>query len=228
MYSIFKPLHIAIAMRKFLPVIALLLATCLADSQTLSFMPGTDVYATLEMEMYTEHYLYVNHDGTADSTYLTWRLVGNTCPETWDFQMCDFQHCYSGMPTSGDMSGLAPGQTGNLRLIVNPSNIPGSGDVQFWVYPTGHSDEHIDVFFHFTTTVTNISTEENVTSCFFDGNHLNITSQGNHDLTIFSQNGTLVYTTLILPGNTLIPLLQWPSGIYFCQLDQTAYSFFKP
>jgi len=228
LYSIFKPLHIATAMRKFLPVIAFILATCNAFSQTLSFSPGTDVYGTLEMDMYTEHYLYVNHDGTADSTYLTWRLVDNTCPDEWDFQMCDFQHCYSGMPTTGDMSGLAPGQTGNLRLIVNPFNVPGSGIVQFWVYPTGFSDEHIDVFFHFSTTATNIDIQTDRTTCFFDGINLNVEISNPQQISIFNANGSLIHVASLSPGKNGITAANWPSGIYFCRIHQTEYSFYKP
>jgi len=57
----------------------------LASAQNFTFEPGNQYYGTLEMDMYTEHYMYIGHD-LADSAFITWRLVENTCPEQWDIQ----------------------------------------------------------------------------------------------------------------------------------------------
>ncbi|MFM7726055.1 MAG: hypothetical protein ACKO7B_05105, partial [Flavobacteriales bacterium] len=49
------------------------------SAQNYTFIPGSEYYGTLEMDMYTEHYMYIGHD-LQDSAYITWRLVENTCP----------------------------------------------------------------------------------------------------------------------------------------------------
>jgi hypothetical protein len=128
----------------------------LATAQNYSFVPGAEYYGTLEMDMYTEHYMFIGHD-LQDSAYITWRLVENTCPEEWDIQACDYQHCYTGLPNYGDMNGVAPGAQGNLRMIVNPFLTPGSGMLHFLIYPTGEPLNYTDAYFFFNTTALSIS-----------------------------------------------------------------------
>ena len=161
-----------------LPIILLCSSVLLA--QNFSFSPGNDYYGQLDMDLYTEHYLYVYHD-SPDSAYITWRKIENTCPVEWDLQMCDWQHCYSGMPNTGHMNGVGAGNAGNLRLIVNPFNTPGSGTVHFWIFPTGLMDEYVDVYFHFETSVTAVIEKNTAPSVSFYNNSIvvNQTNQGN-------------------------------------------------
>lgn len=144
-------------MLKSILVIASVIACNLwATAQNYSFVPGSEYYGTLEMDMYTEHYMYIGHD-LLDSAYITWRLVENTCPEEWDIQACDYQHCYTGLPNYGDMNGVAAGGQGYLRMIVNPFLTPGSGMLHFLIYPTGEPLNYTDAYFFLNTTLLSVS-----------------------------------------------------------------------
>jgi hypothetical protein len=91
--------------------------------------------------------VYVYHDAQ-DTLDITWRVIENTCPVGWDFQMCDWSHCYDGFPNTSEMDPVAPGNSGYLKLLVNPYDIGGSGLVHFWVYPTGNIENREDVYFY--------------------------------------------------------------------------------
>ncbi len=197
------------------------------QAQNFTFSPGNDYYGLLEMEMYTEHYLYVYHDNP-DSAYITWRKMENTCPPEWDLQMCDWQHCYSGMPNTGNMNGVANGNAGNLRLIVNPFTTPGSGMVHFWIFPTGFMDEYVDVYFHFETTVTGVSTSVFSNSVTFCSGHLLLNQQTSGNAIITDVSGKQLMSFQFNQGMSSHDLMGLTSGVYFCLLNGNPFRFYKP
>jgi hypothetical protein len=221
-------MHIGLQMKRIIPVFVFLFTFYCSDAQSLGFYPGTDYYGTLEMELYTEHYMYVSHDGTADSTYITWRLIENSCPEEWDFQLCDFQHCYSGMPNTGDMSGLAPGQEGNIRLIVNPFGLAGSGTVHFWIFPTGQMEQYTDVYFHLNTIIADIHEKKSDEFISVDSHDLIIQTPQLSEITVYGINGDMLFAGLAQPGTSRWPISHLATGNYICLINNSTFKFFKP
>lgn len=189
--------------------------------QNYSFTPGSEVYGVLEMEIYTEHYLYIGHD-SPDSAYITWRVVENTCPSGWDIQACDYQHCYTGLPNTGDMSAVAPGGEGYLRLIVNPYLIAGSGMLHFFIFPTGHQTEYVDAYFYFTTTAvdvneTSTNAQATLTLC---GHELLYSGNEFGQLNVWSLTGERLKSVRVSPGLTHLPIQELAAGCYLIQTPQ--------
>jgi hypothetical protein len=199
------------------------------SAQNFTFSPGNDYYGQLEMELYTEHYLYVYHDN-ADSAYITWRKIENTCPVEWDLQMCDWQHCYSGMPNTGNMNGVAAGNAGNLRLIVNPFNTPGEGTVHFWIFPTGVIEEYVDVYFHFETTATSVTEPSFTNSVSFlsSSNSILLNQRNSGNAQIIDITGHQVQSFQFNHGMTTFETNALASGVYFCVIGDKSFRFFKP
>jgi hypothetical protein len=173
------------------------------------------VFGVLEMEMYTEHYLYIGHD-SADSAQISWRIVENTCPFGWDFQACDYQHCYTGLPNTGDMNPVAPGAEGYLRLIVNPYAIAGSGMLHFLIFPTGQPMNFVDAYFYFTTTVVDVNDASNPirTSLSLIGDDLLYTSNEIGHLDVWSITGERVKSARVSPGQTHVSVDNMATGCY--------------
>jgi hypothetical protein len=121
-------------------------------AQSFSFDPGDEYEAVLEMETYSDHYIYINHDAP-DSALISWRVVGNTCPEEWLISICDWADCYSYLPNTGDMLPVGPGEAGFTKLTMNPLSISGTGMIHFWIYPTGAIEEHVDMIYYFSTEI---------------------------------------------------------------------------
>lgn len=84
---------------------------------------------------------------TTDSLGLTWRRIDGGWTEGWDVNLCDLGECYTGVPGFADMLPMPPEGAGFLKLIVNALNTEGECFLHFWVWPTGHPDALVDVYF---------------------------------------------------------------------------------
>lgn len=184
-------------------------------AQNYTFTPASEVFGVLEMEMYTEHYLYIGHD-SADSAQISWRIAENTCPFGWDFQACDYQHCYTGLPNTGDMNPVAPGAEGYLRLIVNPYAIAGSGMLHFLIFPTGQPMNFVDAYFYFTTTMVDVNDGlSSIQESFsYHANELVYTGSEYGQLDVLSLTGKRLKTVRVSPGQTPISVDHLAAGCY--------------
>lgn len=142
-----------------------------AQQGNYSFSPTDSLFCPLSFQAYAENIIYVDPQ-SVDTSYITWRLIENTCPEGWDIQMCDWQTCYTGLPNTSDMSPVPPGGNGNLRLLVNPYDIEGVGLLHFLVYPTGFPDLYQDVYFSFSTPLGTNELRSGIPGCFLSGQRL--------------------------------------------------------
>jgi hypothetical protein len=182
--------------------------------QNYSFVPGAEYYGTLEMDMYTEHYMYIGHD-LQDSAYITWRLVGNTCPVEWDIQACDYQHCYTGLPNFGNMSGVAPGGQGYLRMIVNPFLTPGSGMLHFLIYPTGEPLNYNDAYFFLNTTLLSVSPQvSQPESVITQSNEILYTGPMLGYVYLYDVSGKCIATEFMTESTHRISIGDLPGGMF--------------
>lgn len=172
-------------------VLSIFLIEC-ASAQNYLFSPSANYSGQLSMDMYTEHYMYIAHN-LPDTAYITWRVVENTCPEEWDIQACDYQHCYTGLPNNGDMNGVPPGGQGYLRMIVNPFSTAGSGMLHLLIYPTGQPSQYTEAFFNFETSTSNIAvTEVDTESVLFLPNEIQYSGIQGGNLQLYNLNGCLI------------------------------------
>jgi hypothetical protein len=184
-------------------------------AQQFSFVPSSEYYGTLEMDMYTEHYMFIGHD-LQDSAYITWRLVENTCPGEWDIQACDYQHCYTGLPNYGNMSGVAAGGQGYLRMIVNPFLIAGSGTLHFLIYPTGEPLNYTDAYFHFSTTLVNTgSAQIDSESVVAHSNLIRYSGPTSGEVALYDANGKCLVSIIKTDSSLSLPIDHLPCGLFF-------------
>jgi hypothetical protein len=199
-------------------------ATLCVVAQNYTFEPSSEVYGTLEMDMYTEHYMYIGHD-LQDSAYITWRLVENTCPEEWDIQACDYQHCYTGLPNYGDMNGVAAGGQGYLRMIVNPFSTPGLGMLHFLIYPTGEPLNYTDAYYYFQTTVLNTgNTPDLFESVVVRTNEISYTGPIFGQLFLYDISGKCLSVSTINAATHSISVESIPAGVYLLKAP-TGHTF---
>ena len=61
-----------------------------------------------------------------------------TVPSGWQYSVCDFGTCYSGIPVGPNtMDTVAVNGQGFLGLNIDPSGVAGSGIVKLYVYQNG-------------------------------------------------------------------------------------------
>jgi hypothetical protein len=192
------------------------------SAQNYTFSPGNEVFGVLEMDMYTEHYMYIGHD-SPDSARITWRVIENTCPEGWDIQACDYQHCYTGLPNDGDMNPVPPGGQGYLRMIVNPFLIPGTGMLHLLVFPTGQPLNYVDAFYYFNTTALSTAQSANdESSIIFLANEIVYTGPILGPIQLYSIDGEMIQQEMMQQPSVRMNLDGLAAGIYVLRLPSGA------
>jgi hypothetical protein len=192
------------------------LPTSFVVAQTFTFDPGDSYDAVLPMESYTDHYIYINHD-SQDSAHISWRVVGNTCPEEWLISICDWADCYSYLPNTGDMLPVGQGEAGFTKLTMNPQMVPGNGMIHFWVYPTGAIEEHVDMIYYFSTELVNVD-ELKSKSLIFPVpaiDHLILLGFQEGDYQLLDVYGQSLTTFKITSKNYTLDLPDLAKGVYF-------------
>jgi len=192
------------------------------SAQNYTFSPGNEVFGVLEMDMYTEHYMYIGHD-SPDSARITWRVIENTCPEGWDIQACDYQHCYTGLPNDGDMNPVPPGGQGYLRMIVNPFLIAGTGMLHLLVFPTGQPLNYVDAYYYFNTTALSTAQSANdESSIIFLANEIVYTGPILGPIQLYSIDGEMIQQEMMQQPSVRMNLDGLAAGIYMLRLPSGA------
>ena len=192
------------------------------SAQNYTFSPGNEVFGVLEMDMYTEHYMYIGHD-SPDSARITWRVIENTCPEGWDIQACDYQHCYTGLPNDGDMNPVPPGGQGYLRMIVNPFLIAGTGMLHLLIFPTGQPLNYVDAYYYFNTTALSTAQSANdESSIIFLANEIVYTGPILGPIQLYSIDGEMIKQEMMQQPSVRMNLDGLAAGIYMLRLPSGA------
>ena len=192
------------------------------SAQNYTFSPGNEVFGVLEMDMYTEHYMYIGHD-SPDSARITWRVIENTCPEGWDIQACDYQHCYTGLPNDGDMNPVPPGGQGYLRMIVNPFLIAGTGMLHLLIFPTGQPLNYVDAYYYFNTTALSTAQSANdESSIIVLANEIVYTGPILGPIQLYSIDGEMIQQEMMQQPSVRMNLDGLAAGIYVLRLPSGA------
>jgi hypothetical protein len=192
------------------------------SAQNYTFSPGNEVFGVLEMDMYTEHYMYIDHD-SPDSARITWRVIENTCPEGWDIQACDYQHCYTGLPNDGDMNPVPPGGQGYLRMIVNPFLIAGTGMLHLLIFPTGQPLNYVDAYYYFNTTALSTAQSANdESSIIVLANEIVYTGPILGPIQLYTLDGEMIQQEMMQQPSVRMKLAGLAAGIYVLRLPSGA------
>ncbi len=199
-------------------------------SQNFTFSPSDSHTATLEMDVYSEHQINVFHD-LADTAFISWRVIEEEYPVEWDVQLCDWQHCYTYVPITGNMLGVPAGGSGYVRLLVNPMNMSGTGHIMIWIYPTGLMSEHVEIHFYFDTIIASLESDIVNEECqiFVDENSkmLNIVDAPIGTMMIYTATGAELKPLHIYTQREVFDLSGFSQGIYIAiTSDGRSHTFF--
>jgi len=150
-------------------------------------------------------------------------VIENTCPEGWDIQACDYQHCYTGLPNDGDMNPVPPGGQGYLRMIVNPFLIAGTGMLHLLIFPTGQPLNYVDAYYYFNTTALSTAQSANdESSIIVLANEIVYTGPILGPIQLYSLDGDMIQQEMMQQPSVRMNLDGLAAGIYVLRLPSGA------
>ncbi|HYG50561.1 MAG TPA: T9SS type A sorting domain-containing protein [Flavobacteriales bacterium] len=119
-------------MKKFF-TLAFLTVGIFTNAQTFTLTPGNTDTVDAPLNTLTIFDIYPNNI-TASPILFKWTKVSVSLPVGWDYALCDYGHCYTGIPANGTMDTVDAGDPGLLGLNINPYSVIGQGIVRLYVY----------------------------------------------------------------------------------------------
>lgn len=141
-------------MKSFVPtLIFIFCATCTAQAQT--FFPVNGPLHEQEVAFEQANLCYIHFDNpSGDSLRLRWRRLEMSTPPDWTASLCDYGHCYIGVPTTALMDYIYDDIQGELKLVINPKTSAGSAWFWFRVAEEGNPENFQDVYYSLYTSGT--------------------------------------------------------------------------
>lgn len=206
-------------MKSALLLLGLLCFYSNTKGQSYSFQPAAEYIGQADLEAYNIFQVDLLNN-SADSLYLSWRLVENTLPESWSITLCDNVACYGGLPTTADMDPFAAGDSAFIKLDINPGLVEGSGLIRFRIYEFGSQADYETLTFHISTYPTYTFSPLPLETKLWPNPanttlHVGNSATAPMQLSIFDQQGRLCDRSLI-PANTdaAIDVRHLPEGLY--------------
>ncbi|HET6243218.1 MAG: T9SS type A sorting domain-containing protein [Bacteroidetes bacterium] len=124
----------------------------LAQNYTVS--PSNSLDIVLNIDEYSGRQIsFVNN--LNKTINLEWQLISNNLIAGWDYSLCDYGTCYAGVPNSGVMDPIVPGDSGFVKMNITPLDIEGSGVLKLIVFETGTTTNPDTLVFNYNTFSTN-------------------------------------------------------------------------
>jgi hypothetical protein len=214
-------------------VAVVLFCTVISKAQTYSISPAKTVTFTAVLNNITINDIYQNNTGSA-KIILKWELISVNVPSQWNYSMCDYQTCYSSIPTGTiTMDTVNVGGQGFLGLNIDPGTTDGTGIVKVFVYQDGFKANGDTLTWHVKTPA--VSVEEiygNSGIKIFPNPVVNTlhVDLGNYDVksgTITDVFGRTIMNVSLKPGVTKLDLSSLPKGVYQLNLDAGDKRLFK-
>lgn len=142
---------------KTLVTISLLFSSLIGAAQHYTVSPSSrSINMSATFDELTIRDIYMLNTSTTD-IQLKWKLIANNLFPGWDFSLCDYTTCYTGLPAEGTMTPVPPGEKGFLGLNVCPYKIVGTGVVKMYVYEEGFMDKGDTLTWFVTSTASGIN-----------------------------------------------------------------------
>ncbi|MCS7027709.1 MAG: hypothetical protein NZ519_02995 [Bacteroidia bacterium] len=193
--------------------------------------PSTSLSVNLPPNTFTSTQINMINQ-TSGTLILKWIRFSNSIPTTWACNLCDYNNCYTGVPSMGTMHPISGLTQGFIKLETNPFTYTGTGTVVIYVYASGAPTLGDTLVFNFTasglTTVQeeNQQKEEKILMLphliqFQNVDKLNI-------LKITDINGRIVFEKTLLPyENEVILTNSLPAGLYIVHTAKQVYKYLK-
>jgi hypothetical protein len=208
-------------MKKSLLFIALISSIAL-NAQNFIYPASQHIDAVSNTSSFLELNIYIETDSAEAITY-KFTNISNTLPTAWDVGLCDYEHCYIGVPSSGIMTPISiadanNGARGFFKLTLDNLHIPGDGWVKLYVYDENDFDRGDTVSWHVASNGS-LSVEEDLKQATFklwpnpSTDLINISASGAYNGTVYNQIGEQVFT---FKGNdiTSVSTSDWAKGLY--------------
>lgn len=111
-----------------------------AQSAWYDLQPNDTLYGVAPFDNLTIFDIY-QYNNQSDTIILKWFKISEDMPVGWEKSLCDLGSCYPGLPNSGTMFPVSPGDSGFLGWNVIPNQVPGIGVVRYYVYEENHLAE---------------------------------------------------------------------------------------
>lgn len=110
--------------------------TALAQNYTLT--PSKSLVYSIPADMnYADYQInIVNQKSTKLS--VSWHLDQNSFLKGWDYSLCDYGTCFTGIPIQHKMDTINIGGSGFLKISMSPQGIDGTGEVRLLLFETGN------------------------------------------------------------------------------------------
>lgn len=209
--------------RTFRIILFFLLAIKTAGGQTFQPLPSGLLQQEVLPEQANECFIFFENLG-GDSLQLRWKQLEAHFPPAWIVDLCDFGHCYAGIPANGLMNKAGLADQPYLKLIVQPGAIP--GDAWFWfrVWVDGEPANFADVFFSLQTPGVTAATEPPASTLHFFPNPVSdllfLENRNNMPVParIFDASGIPKWEGSLPPlQQTELAVGDWPPGWYIIQ-----------
>lgn len=122
--------------------------TC--SAQNFLFTPSA-IERELPLDVFSIDQIDITPLFANDTALISYRLIENTCPASWEFILCDWSDCFTNMPNTDDMHPLPDGYNALIKISAHPHQTEGSGFLHFWIFPTGSMELHESIYFYYNT-----------------------------------------------------------------------------
>ena len=164
-----------------------------------------------------------------------WTLVSNSLPVGWTYSLCDYTGCYSGVPASGTMTAISPGENQNgvegfFLLNLSPLNITGDGIVELYVYDSANPSIGDTVSFHIwhTSTTSGIEDLSSSEKLVYPNPATDVVNIATGSTKGFISNALGQKVLTITPqSNHAINVSNWRTGVYFYSTEINGQSITK-
>jgi hypothetical protein len=199
----------------------LLFAAPSLAAQTFFPSPGPVLEQEVALQLANECTLFFNNP-SGDTLQLRWRKLELNLPPDWDIDLCDYGHCYGGIPNNATMNPVYDTIQPYLKLIVQPGDTPGAAWLWFRVYELSNPDNYQDVYFSLHTPGVT-GTTENASAGWrvfpnpaADWLYLENSDAADLPVSVYNNQGGLFDAVEIPRGARVsLPVGDWPTGVYW-------------
>ena len=194
-------------------------------AQDYTIDPNDSLSKAIIVSAYESGQINMPHDNsTADSIELNWEMISNTTPAGWDFSVCDYTSCYTGVISSGTMVKFGQNQTGFIRINVIATD-GGSSVSRFKVWKTSAPNDIDTLTFIFNATlgVNDIELGERVVLFPNPSNGTELTVNNilsNSTVSFTNALGQIIVSESNISNTFTLKDVQLQKGVYFMRLER--------
>lgn len=194
-------------------------------AQDYTIDPNDSVSKAIIVSAYESGQIDLPHDNsTADSLELNWEMISNTTPAGWDFSVCDYTNCYTGVITSGTMTKFGQNQSGFIKINLVATD-GGSSVSQFKIWKTSAPNDFDTLTFIFNATlgINDIELGEKVVLFPNPSNGSELTVENilsNSTISFTNALGQVILSEKNISNTFTLNNIQLNKGVYFMKLER--------